>query len=100
MAFVFAPDKKRIVEDTAIHAYGAIYFVLRQCGSANDHAFGKVVVDATLSYLSGKSQIRLIKYGKVIAEWNIARAYFAFLVGNDGVYCNGIVLYEFVAYRQ
>ncbi len=60
-AFVFAPNKKRIVEDAAIHTDSTVYFVLCQCGSSDNHTFRQVVVDATFSHLFGKLQIVLIE---------------------------------------
>ena len=59
--FVFAPNKKRIIKNAAIHTDNTVYFILCQCGSSDNHAFCQVVVDATFSHLFGKLQIVLIK---------------------------------------
>ncbi len=52
-ALVFPPNYKRIVEYSTVHAYCTIYFILRQCRSANHHAVCQVMVDATVCNLLG-----------------------------------------------
>ena len=60
-AFVFAPNKKRIIKNAAIHPDSTVYFILCQCGSSDNHAFRQVVINATFSHLFGKLQIVLVK---------------------------------------
>lgn len=61
MTFVLAPNEKRIVEDSAIHTYRPVYFVLRQCGSADNHAFHQVMVRAAFGDLPGKLQVMFVE---------------------------------------
>ena len=60
-AFVFAPNKKRIIKNTAVHTDSTVYFILCQCGRSDNHAFRQVVIDATFYHSFSKLQIVLIK---------------------------------------
>ena len=56
---VLAPYHKRIVEDTAVHTYRTVNFILGQCGSPYYHAFGQIVVLTASGYFRCQVQIIL-----------------------------------------
>ena len=100
-SLVLAPNHKRIVENAAIHTHRTIYFVLRQCRSADNHtASREVVVGTTLHHLLCKAQIVAVELRQILAVRQVARTHLARLVGNDGVYSNGVVLHQLVADGQ
>lgn len=51
---IFAPDDKRVVENTAVHTDGTVNFGIHDGGGADDHAVGQVVV----SQLSATVHVR------------------------------------------
>ena len=54
---IFAPDDKRIVENAAVHAHGAVYFGIHNGGCAYDHAFGQIVIFAAFGCLARQAQV-------------------------------------------
>ena len=59
--FVLAPDEERIIEYAAVHTHCAVYFILRQCRSSDNHAVRQVMVGAAFSYVLGELQVVVIE---------------------------------------
>ena len=69
-----APYQERVVEDTAVHAYGSVYVVPGEGGGAYDHAVGDVVVPAFLRHLRRQPQIVPVERRHVLRPGDIAGA--------------------------
>lgn len=96
----FSPYQKRVVENTAVHAYRTVYTVVHKCGSSNYHAFRQVMVPASFRHLSGQLQVVMIEFCQIFRKRNVAGTYLPYSVGNDRIYGDFIILEQPVAYRK
>ena len=90
-----APYHERVVEYTAIHPHCTINVVLHQCRCAYHHAVCQIMILSSFGNLAGKPEIVGVEYCQVIRERYVARTYFTSFIGNNGVYCDCIISYQF-----
>ena len=70
---IFAPNEKRVVENTAVHADSSVDFRIYDGGGADDHAFDQIMVRTAFRNLSRQAQIVRIEFCKAGAEWYISQ---------------------------
>ena len=91
---VLAPNQKRIIEHAAIHTYSPVYLVLRERGSANNHAIRQVMIFATLGHLPRQPQVIGIKLLQITGERNITGTNLTFPIRHDGTNSQLIILHQ------
>ena len=98
---VFAPDQKGIVENAAVHTDGTINLGIHNGGGTDDHTgFRQIPVLTGFCYLDGLGQVFEVEGIQILGEGEIAGTDFAGFVLYDGIYCDGIILNQFVTNRQ
>ena len=69
---IFAPNDKRVVENTAVHADGTVNLGIHDGGGADDHAVGQVVVFTAFRNCARQAQVIGIELRKVGGKRHIA----------------------------
>ena len=96
-----APDQKGIVENTAVHSYGTVDFGVDDGRGADDHAgFGQIPVLTAFCHLGSVGEIVPVKLIQISGEQEIAGTDFSVFIFYNGIYGNGIVLYQLISYRK
>ena len=97
---IFAPDEKRIVENAAVHAHGAVDLGVRKGRGADDHAIGQVVVFTALGRLLRQAQVIGVKSGEIGGKGHVAGGDLAVSVFYNGIHRYGIVLQQLLPHGE
>ena len=97
---IFAPDEKRIVENAAVHADGAVDLGIHDGGGADDHAVGQIVIFTAFRNCARQPQVVGIELRKVGGKRHIAGTDFVVFVLHDSVHCNTVILQQLAPYRK
>lgn len=97
---VLAPNQEGVVEYAAVHTHCAVYVVLRECRSANDHAVGQVVVGTRVRHLPCETHIVAVERRQVIGTGYVARTDLALPVEHNGIHGKSVVLHQLAVHGQ
>ena len=101
LLFIPAPDQEGIVENAAVHAYSTVNLGVDDGRGADDHTgFGQIPILAGGGNLGGMGQIFPVKGFRVLCVQKIAGTDLSGFVFYNGVYGDGIVLNQLVAYGE
>ena len=91
---IFAPNKKRVVENAAVHADSTVNLGIHNGGGADDHAVGQIMVFATFRNCARQSQIVGVELRKAVRKRHITGADLAGFVFHDRVYRYAVILQQ------
>ena len=97
---IFAPDDKRVVENTAVHADGTVNLGIHDGGCADDHAVRQVVIFTAFRNCARQAQVVGIELRKVSGKRHIAGTDLAGFVFYDRVHRDAVIVQQLAPNRE
>ena len=97
---IFAPDDKRVVENTAVHADGTVNLGIHDGVGADDHAIGQVVVFTAFRNCARQAQVIGIELRKVGGKRHLAGTDLAGFVLYDRVHRDAVIVQQLAPNRE